>query len=92
MRSLLLLPLLAAAILPTAAYAQSPSDDAPSKRQSLESSDEYKSRVQAWLLDCTQSWDAGTHMTKQQWEHSCRRAAKERVKYLMENRTLKGTQ
>jgi hypothetical protein len=25
------------------------------------------------IVDCVQMWDAGTHMTKQEWSRACRR-------------------
>jgi hypothetical protein len=37
-----------------------------------------------YLAQCLRDWDAGTHMTRQQWARTCRRVANNRVKYLSE--------
>jgi hypothetical protein len=34
---------------------------------------------------CMRDWDATTHMTKREWERTCRRVADEREKYLREH-------
>jgi len=36
-----------------------------------------------WVKLCKQDWDAGTHMTKQEYARVCQRVAEERVKYLV---------
>jgi len=36
----------------------------------------------ARVKECMKQWDSSTHMTKQEWEETCRRVAKERIKYL----------
>lgn len=38
----------------------------------------------ARVKECMKQWDRSTHMTKKEWEATCRRVAKERVKYLRE--------
>jgi hypothetical protein len=70
----------ALAISATSAVAQSTTQQA-AKRQTYESAllDET-SRVK----ECMKQWDRSTHMTKKEWEATCRRVAKERVKYLRE--------
>jgi hypothetical protein len=62
----------------TAAVAQSGAQPA-AKRQSSETAllDE-KARVR----ECMKTWDRSTHMTKREWEETCRRVASERIKYL----------
>ena len=34
------------------------------------------------VKECMKQWDRSTHMTRKEWEATCRRVAKERVKYL----------
>ena len=35
---------------------------------------------------CLEDWDAATHMTKKEWERTCRRVVDARVKFLAEQR------
>jgi hypothetical protein len=37
-------------------------------------------RVAAMYSQCMQDWDSGTHLTKQEWERTCRRLMRERGK------------
>ena len=64
----------------TAAVAQSPAKQ-PTKRQSYDAAllDET-----ARVKECMKTWDRSTHMTRKEWEETCRRVAKERIKYLRE--------
>jgi hypothetical protein len=48
--------------------------------------------TEAWLAEeqsrfaqCMRDWDAKTHMTKRQWERTCRRVTDERIKYLRDS-------
>lgn len=70
----------ALAMTATAAVAQSTTKQA-AKRQTYEAGllDET-----ARVKECMKQWDRSTHMTKKEWEATCRRVAKERVKYLRE--------
>jgi hypothetical protein len=74
----------------TAANAQS---DGPAKRQSSSSKgvgtralgqypNDMKARMDTWYEDCRKGWDAKTHMSKKEYDRTCRRMAQERVKYL----------
>jgi hypothetical protein len=40
-------------------------------------SDEY-------FKQCMRDWDAGTHMTKKEWERTCRRVVDSRMKFMIE--------
>jgi hypothetical protein len=51
---------------------------------SKESEDQIKARAAAWFKQCMQDWDAQTHMTKQEWERTCRRVTLERGKFLLD--------
>ena len=37
-------------------------------------------RIAAMYSQCMQDWDSGTHLTKQEWERTCRRLMQERGK------------
>jgi hypothetical protein len=36
------------------------------------------------LTQCLRDWDAGTHMTRQEWARTCRRVVSNRLKFLGE--------
>ena len=39
-------------------------------------------RMNAWYEDCRKGWDAKTHMSKKDYDRTCRRMAHERIKFL----------
>jgi len=41
-----------------------------------------QARMKAWYEDCRKGWDAKTHMSKKDYDHTCRRMAQERIKFL----------
>jgi hypothetical protein len=41
-------------------------------------------RSAEYLAQCLKDWDAGTHMTRQEWARTCRRVVSNRVKFLRE--------
>jgi hypothetical protein len=43
---------------------------------------DYLLNEEARVKDCVKQWDRSTHMTRKQWETTCRRVAKERVQHL----------
>src|SRR5262249_11899647 len=49
------------------------------------SSDEIKARGAEWLGQCIADWDSATHMSKQEWQTTCRRVGQERIKFLLES-------
>jgi hypothetical protein len=61
------------------AYAQS--DQRPKNATSNDGA-----RLAAMYLQCMQDWDAGTHLTKQDWERTCRRLMQERGKSALRER------
>jgi hypothetical protein len=81
---------LSAAFAQGAAYAQSDdkssTDSVAAARANLPNSGEkpeqLKERGRAWFARCMKDWDAGTHMTKKDWERTCRRLAQERTKFV----------
>jgi hypothetical protein len=49
---------------------------------SEETPEQLKARGRAWFGRCMQDWDAGTHMSKKDWERTCRRLALDRTKFV----------
>lgn len=43
---------------------------------------DVRAQMHTWYEDCRKGWDAKTHMSKKDYERTCRRMAHERVKYL----------
>jgi hypothetical protein len=54
---------------------------APKSAQKEEVAD-LRGRMEAWYEDCRKGWDAKTHMTKRDYDRTCRRMAQERIKFL----------
>jgi hypothetical protein len=74
-----LLPLILAA---SAAFAQSGTPPAATGKASSET---WLAEEQSRFAQCIRDWDAKTHMTKRQWERTCRRVTDERIKYLRDS-------
>ena len=75
--------------------------DAQSKRPSKgvgtralgQNDQDLRARMDAWYKDCRSSWEATTHMSKKDYERTCQRMARERIKYLSEQeKTVKRAQ
>jgi hypothetical protein len=49
---------------------------------SSEKPEQQQARGRAWFARCMKDWDAGTHMTKNEWQGTCRRLAQERTKFV----------
>jgi hypothetical protein len=45
---------------------------------------EMHARMNAWYEDCRKHWDAETHMSKRDYESTCRRMAHQRIKFLID--------
>ena len=43
-------------------------------------------RIAAMYSQCLNDWDSGTHLTKQEWERTCRRLMQERGKSALRER------
>jgi hypothetical protein len=43
--------------------------------------DEIRVMSYAYFKQCMNDWDAATHMTKNEWESTCRRIADERARF-----------
>ncbi len=56
----------------------------PPKLGGKDTPEQIKNRGEAWFQQCMQDWDMATHMTKVEWERTCRRVALERTKFLIE--------
>jgi hypothetical protein len=61
---------------------------APSNAQSSSpkpaTADDIRARGADWLKQCLQDWDATTHMSKGEWQTTCRRVVDDRVKWLFD--------
>ena len=91
MRTLLTVFALALLLTWSEAHAQS---DAPAKQPPSPASKAVGSRalgqhppdlqahMHSWYEDCRKGWDAKTHMSKKDYERTCRRMAHERIKFL----------
>jgi hypothetical protein len=44
-----------------------------------------QARMTAWYKDCRKGWDAKTHMSKKDYDRTCRRMAEERIKFLKDD-------
>jgi hypothetical protein len=66
-----------ASIIPPTVPAGKPEAAAKPDPKKTESSTDY-------LAQCLRDWDAGTHMTRQEWARTCRRVANNRTKFLSE--------
>ena len=71
------------------AHAQSTAkgDNAPSALPKAagpvqEPANDIRGQTDAWFKDCKQGWDAGTHMSRRDYERTCLRMAQERVKFM----------
>ena len=76
-----------AATPPSAPEAKSPSSEAPKKPPpSVQNKTKGQAAEERKIADqlydnCLRDWDAATHMTKQEWQRTCRRMANERTKF-----------
>jgi hypothetical protein len=53
------------------------------KPNTRETPEQIRKRGADWLAQCLQDWDAGTHLTKKDWQRVCRRVAGERINELI---------
>ena len=42
---------------------------------------EEQQQADTYFNECAKDWDASTHMTKVEWERTCRRVATDRVRF-----------
>jgi hypothetical protein len=49
------------------------------------SADEIRARGAQWFAQCVADWESTTHMSKQEWQTTCRRVEQERVNLLVED-------
>jgi hypothetical protein len=45
---------------------------------------EIQKKKDEYYEQCMKDWDAATHMTKQEWQRTCKRMVENRVKFLIE--------
>ena len=53
------------------------------KSTEAETTEQIRERGADWLKQCLKDWDAGTHMTKKDWQRVCRRVSVDRVNELI---------
>ena len=58
---------------------------ATSKPGGTETRDKVKDLNAKHLAYCMRDWDAATHMTKGEWERTCRRVVKDRFQFRLDN-------
>jgi hypothetical protein len=69
-------------LVASGAFAQTDSGTSSTGKASPET---WMAEEEARFAQCLKDWDAKTHMTKRQWERTCRRVTDERLKYLREH-------
>ena len=57
---------------------------AESQPKARESPAEVRKAAEEQYKQCVKDWDAATHMTKQEWQRTCRRLADNRSKFRFE--------
>ena len=58
-------------------------------RAAEQTPDEIRARGRQWFTQCMADWDVATHMTKKEWERTCRRVAIDRTKFLVDEQSKK---
>jgi hypothetical protein len=64
-----------------------PSEASPtvsSLKTATTSPTETRAKSDSYFKQCLDDWDAATHMTKVEWQRTCRRIADERSKFMAE--------
>jgi hypothetical protein len=64
--------------------AQAPSAEAPPKADAKKSPAEIRKLSDTYFKQCMQDWDAATHMTRTEWERTCRRVVDSRAKFMLD--------
>ena len=65
--------------LPNESAAASPAKPVAAPKAPIKDAAE---RTDQWFKDCKLGWDAGTHMSRRDYERTCLRMAQERVKFM----------
>jgi len=78
---------LAAVLTVSSVAAQSiPSTEAPVRSQGpAQDVSAIRARAAEYLARCLEDWDTATHMTRREWNVTCRRVSAEREKFLIDN-------
>jgi hypothetical protein len=48
---------------------------------------EEQQLADTYFSDCAKDWDASTHMTRMEWDRTCRRVATERARFKIQQST-----
>jgi hypothetical protein len=83
----------AATAPPTTASPPGGGDKTDAKPDTVKKPDATKPAERAVdpLTQCLRDWDAGTHMTRQEWARTCRRVVSNRLKFLGEQQGSKAS-
>lgn len=65
-----------------AGAARKPGADKPNAAKASKTAAKAADPDADFLGQCLRDWDAGTHMTRQEWARTCRRLATNRLKFL----------
>jgi hypothetical protein len=88
MRKLSLLSSFLCLVAVDIAFAQSEPKPTPDVRPQSEegvSSAQLRDLTAQYFAECMRDWEVATHMSKQEWESTCRRVVDGRVKFLLEH-------
>jgi hypothetical protein len=64
--------------------ARQPPPKAGGKTAASEASGDLVKRGSDYFAQCMNDWEPATHMTKTEWQRTCRRVAQERLKFLQD--------
>lgn len=59
-----------------------PKADAKAKADTKKSPAEMRKASNLYLKLCLQDWDSATHMTRKEWDRTCRRVARDRANFM----------
>lgn len=63
---------------------KSPSPSPEAKPNPKAQADEIRKTADTYFKQCLEDWDAATHMTKREWERTCRRVVQSRTKFMLD--------
>jgi hypothetical protein len=60
------------------------SPEAKPKPDAKERANEIRKTTDTYFKQCIGDWDAATHMSRKEWERTCRRVVQNRVKFMLD--------
>jgi hypothetical protein len=61
-----------------------PPTEAKPKTDPKKPAEDKRALAATYFKQCIQDWDAGTHMTRKEWERTCRRVVDGRMKFMVD--------